>query len=542
MPIPLLQPPLIDDESVIGYLQRMCLVGANGDFKPMVQDVVGQQVSPPLLIPTALGRISNHLASMPSAEDIVNNHTTFKAISAFIPEAKRQNLRRNMVSDEGSRSNMYFALGLTHSKKDTKRSYQSFCEQCAAEDESQHGVGAWRRTHQFPYVMSCGNHGTALRTGSGCCSRSLMHTRTAKLPLLSCDCPNSTVSLRADLEHNEKAVDADARISKLLVQALNWDWSRVVAEDLQQFYRHHIRAKGFTRGLFVDSKRFLQAMENWFSTDLLEAYGSRCLPGLTWAATVAQGAGEAPKSAVRNMLLVDFLFGSLADFQAAYDSGDWRAVPVKRKGVAEVATSKLCPKDHLARTQLMRAQMLDWITQQETATRAAANKQMNRQVLWLRAHDAEWFLKALPPISHANVVKNSLAHWVAKRAQNDLAAAEHLKKRYLQLTADALTPTKLSARSLIGSHFTHKVYGPCTSALLARLVDTAETFRGRRAVWIYSKGPLAGEPELAFQQVYRTTRMSKSSVLDLAASQKFAPLSRLALDEITDAALKASAG
>lgn len=513
--IPVMQPAIMEEESVLGYLQRLAIVSSDRAMKPLIQTVVGHRyIQAPWLLPTNLELISKNLQALPDAKELLCNHTIFPSIAQFITEKNRERLTERMLQGKGSATGLYLLLGLAHSLSNSIKVYQTYCEDCEKADKQTHGFAFWKRHHQFPYVLTCGLHGTMLRTGSGCCPVTQRAGNIARLPGVCCTCAESTRYLSQFHEVDNQALEKDRQISQILYQGLKFEWPAFASDKLGLFYRYSFIEKGFVKGRYVASPALTEKFESFFGAQLLDSYASRTLPATGWVAEAARG--RAPRSAIRNALLINFLFGGLDEFAERIKLTDWQKITLPRQDTRPIQTISEPSCDVSIQERIAnRERLTSWISTQTSPTRTAAQKNIPWVVKWLRKYDSDWYKLALPAIPPQFFSDQTTAHWKSLRIHEDLAAFDRVSLRYQALTDPSLEPTLVTRPRLMEGLATKQIIRPLTDKLIAILVDSPRSYRERRAVWLFLHPERAPESMSSLEYAYSKTRIGKGRIVQL---------------------------
>ncbi len=171
-----------------------------------------------------------------------------------------------MLEGIGGPAGNYFMLGLSHSLRASRPLYQSYCENCADDDIATYGFAVWHTMHQFPYISTCPKHGAVLRTGSGCCQRSVRNSRFARLPRAFCACATPTMPL-VEKPLNLRHLDMDRAISAMLGEMLDTKWPSFSANVLSAVYRDAAVKMGFVKGRYVATKDLTFEVEGYFGKE-----------------------------------------------------------------------------------------------------------------------------------------------------------------------------------------------------------------------------------------------------------------------------------
>ena len=153
-------PRLYEDELIYSYVgrwHRLSGLHRREDFLAMAE-----LSDCPLLAPRSYGRISVKTAFHEVADkrQVLFDHTTFPYYRPFLSKenrsdvewgtyAGRKGLRRHWIH--------YSDLGAANLRT---------CSECAREQQEDHGVTFWTRSHNLPFVTTCHRHGIRLQFGT----------------------------------------------------------------------------------------------------------------------------------------------------------------------------------------------------------------------------------------------------------------------------------------------------------------------------------------------------------------------------------------
>lgn len=520
---PALVPPILHEESIFGYLQRLALVTASGAMKPVTRALTGvKMVVAPWLLPSHLETFSARLPSLPRASELLRLHTIVPAALPFLNRSVQPELRRRICSPTGDSQGLYFLLGLTHSKTSAVQACQSFCWACVKEDLDRHGFAYWRRHHQFPYVASCGVHGEPLFTGSGCCRLTQRAGRLARLPGIWCRCRSPLVRV-SGTPLRGRTQDLDRCLSRMLLQALTHDWGNRSAEYFAGLYLLELRRKGYGHGKYIATPRLVRDFARRFGTALLQQYNSEVADEHRWLVDLA--AGKPPRSVVRNMLIVEFLFGSLNGLErAAAQTTPTEILRVPARRGSRVSLARQTAEHHDAASGKLRSQhrktLRDWRERQgEKATRTRAQRELSTTVNWLRANDWDWYERTLARVSAKSVGRTTAKRFSAERYADDDEAFKFVERRFFELTTREGEPVRVTRARLIDGLWGRQKRRPKTDALVRRLCETQEAFRVRLALWLFMNPKAAPAGMSALDYAYWRTRVPKGRIVEIAERQ-----------------------
>lgn len=513
-----LQPALLEDESILGYLQRFSFIAYSGDFKPLVRSLLPiKAVQAPWLIPSCLASLSSALESLPATEVLLARHTIFPAVTAFLSSEVHDAVARKMSGGTGTQG-LYFTLGLMHSLKESTPATQNFCPSCVAESLSQHGHSYWRRTHQFPYIGTCGLHGDILRTGSGCCGVTKRNSNSSYLPGRGCSCERPSVEV-IPYSVGEHYLMRDRAISKFLAEALTVNWQAMSPREVNLLFRHTATQRGFARGRYIDSIALTAAFKDFFGEKFLDAYSSNSAAETGWIAEAFRGG--IPKSVIRNALIVHFLYHDLAGFLEHWNEGSWRATPAPtRRAGAHPANSAEKYFDTTVRDE-MRARLISWKSSAACPTRTEAQKNEPTAVRWVRTNDRDWYVENFPIVPRAQFAQAMSRTWAARQQNAEFASTQHVLKRYKELMESQDLPVRITKTQLhrgLAKPFSRL---PETLKVVDNLLESKAAYNERKAVWLFLNAPLNIPEVTRIQNAYEKTRVPKFRIRELLRGLDF---------------------
>jgi hypothetical protein len=286
--------PVWPDESVLGYVMRICKVSHERSLKQAARHFFGiEALQAPLIIPSNLGRLQEQCKGVLGTTDqIIGAQTIAPALLPFLPEKAREAITIHLLAPRFT-SNPFMYLGLcNHSTK--LRAPQLFCTACIAEDVKVYGTGYWKRFHQLPSVRVCPRHHIALSAGCNACKFTELTSRQIKLPRPECWCGKANVSFFPEFgEH--VARNAEVRVATLLDNLLTSPLEKTVSPaDLSTAYRTPLSRLGLLRGSHIDVRNLEMQFTAHFSDEFLHYCGCGLGRGRSWLANTLC-LGEPPR-------------------------------------------------------------------------------------------------------------------------------------------------------------------------------------------------------------------------------------------------------
>lgn len=514
-------PPLLVDESIGGYLQRIAILTRAGGLKPVVREFVGVKlIQARWLLPSHLEQLSAKLApALPSGEQLLTEHTIFPAVRPFLALPAQRVLSTRMLG-RGTSMGSYFLVGLAHRGAAESRVVRAYCAECANEDLQAHGFAYWHRSHQIPYLSTCGKHGTSLLVGAGCCPAMEQASRFARLPLQDCGCPSSPRRLDETLTETSRRLDQ--KLSALVGSMLTFGWpSDLERESIGREYAARFSAKGFRRGAYMSPPLAAESFQVFAPDDLLRKLGCQVRGDHGWFADAVRG--KAPASVIKNALLVAFLYEDLHCFVDSV-----LAAPVQQRTVRRRTSPPHRPNPlpvsiagtsaFLARRDDYRQRLKTWMATCAKPTRTAAQRMFGYVSLWLRTHDGAWYDATLPAVSAARHSVVSTELWEAHRRAADEEGLRHVQRRHEQLLHPDTKPVRITKAKLLEGLRYSALRRPRTAEAIKLKVETSQQFKERLVLWIMDN-PHAVPPWRggALGYAYARTHISKARIVELVA-------------------------
>jgi hypothetical protein len=116
-------------------------------------------------LPNQLENIAQRLPQGTSltADTFIDRHTLLPFFSAFLPPARVERLRRNMLESSASAAHMRSGIMASRIPLPSRLRY---CPACKWEDERRFRETYWHRLHQIPGVEVCATHEVFLEDGN----------------------------------------------------------------------------------------------------------------------------------------------------------------------------------------------------------------------------------------------------------------------------------------------------------------------------------------------------------------------------------------
>jgi hypothetical protein len=239
-------------------------------------------------------------------ESVIHGHTILPVFCPFQSESQIAAVESLMRSP--SVGSIKYRLGLLTGRFGAEHPLKA-CLYCMAEDRHAHGVAYWHRTHQWPGILLCPNHGCALsecpinRLGSGRFRWVLPDERwldPIELPVFPASALISVRDMVLDLASLGKSVCFDPEI-------------------VSEVYREQFRLQGASN---VERRETASSFVEHVS-ELQRHPPFRALPTTPEAASVYIGQmTRKPRGhyhPLKHLCFIDWLFGGFSSFTKAYD-------------------------------------------------------------------------------------------------------------------------------------------------------------------------------------------------------------------------------
>lgn len=302
-------PPLLPDELMYSWLGRLSALNAWGTGRHSARKIFGDKsFLPSIDLPTHLAAMQGELGILlpcKSLTEFIETATLLPYHRPFLEPARYEQVVQTLLY--GNAAGLKARMGLAANRFGTKPALR-FCARCVDESVAEHGCFYWSRQHHLPGVSCCIRH--KLRLVHQACPSLTSPHRVFLYPGLPTTSEAQTYATRHELNF---AVLSRDLLSAGLVS--------INPADRSSAYRNEALARGYrsTRG-HVSYSLLAEAMRQHFDDfqdfDHRERILSTTVHPLRWLHDLF----ERPQRSVHpicHLLLIDFLFGSVANFQAA---------------------------------------------------------------------------------------------------------------------------------------------------------------------------------------------------------------------------------
>ena len=254
-----------------------------------------------LYLPDGIEHIAEQipLSANFTAERFIADTTIFPLLKPFLTQDKAVCLIKDM---KFGNSNTYNSAGFSHLSMLGQKRLQ-YCEHCVQEDNEKHGEPYWHRLHQFPGVLACAKHGTALTESAVEISAAI----DEYCPLLP-EMAGAKAGSASDMSEILTALACDAEW--LLINGCNLGYY----EYTRECYDKWLRVKGFrNHNGKTYTKSLAKALVDYYGQELLSLYDAYNSGACTWLRRIIQQANSL-QHPMYHILLMHFLAGKADDF------------------------------------------------------------------------------------------------------------------------------------------------------------------------------------------------------------------------------------
>jgi hypothetical protein len=409
-----------------------------------------------------------------SAGYLIEKHTLFNYYAPFIGESGRKCLKMAMRGNGGNK--LKCELGLQGKRLFTPKELK-MCSKCVEEDISTYGEPFWHVEHQAPAVTVCYLHETPLLTQE-----------------------------KGKYEYKYLHFDNDKQQSKFanndqLLLHLNYaqDVARLLAdpryyepEHLYLVYKQGLYKMGFlSKGNCVRLELLIESFINYFGHEYLESLNCAINSKQnSWLAKMFRRPAHMVPP-VHHILVIRFLFGSMANFLSESWPADTSLVPRKMKNNPRPSSRQRINREEYRKVILAILAR----NQASGVLRADLIREAEKEFTWLRRNDKSWFEENLPkPLS----AKETLSR---KKDWGDL---DNKYCRIVESIVDAIRvrlgkPIRVTTATIIKYNtelkgLRDKLFRlPKTKECLNSALESVEDFQIRRLRWVAQEAKVNGE-------------------------------------------------
>lgn len=301
-------PALLPDELLYSWLARLAALNAMGPPRDVLLRIFGSRtVVPSVDLPTRLLAVRQRLEgwlAFPTLDALLEDGTLLPYHRPFLTAASHSRVRHSLLHGDGT--GLKTLMGRVANRFGAHPALRS-CPDCLADSLSRHGAFYWQRRHQFPGVNCCSIHGTLLE-------RVPLQARSNRQQLLL---PTGAAGAQCHGRADARQLRF-AQLSQELVEAT----LPVIDPRLRgAIYRDAAVTLGYgTRRGRVDLPALAGALRRLFDDFEGFEHQVRLLATPVHPLCWVRPLFERPQRSLHpicHMLLIEFLFGSVAAFKAA---------------------------------------------------------------------------------------------------------------------------------------------------------------------------------------------------------------------------------
>lgn len=323
-------PSLLPDELLYSWLARLAALNAGGAPRDVLLRFFGcRTLVPSVDLQTRLLAMEQRLDGLlpfPTLDELLEHGTLLPYHRPFLTTASHSRVYHSLLHGDGKR--LKTLMGRVANRFGANPALRS-CPYCLTDSWDRHGSLYWMRRHQLPGVNCCTLHGVLLQSLP-------LQARTHRQRLL----------LPAGMQGTQRSILADAQqlrfaqLSQDLVDA-----SLPVMAPMQRAatYRNASLALGYgTRRDRVDFPALTGALRRHFDDFQGFDHQTRLLDTAAHPLAWLRPLFEKPQRSLHpicHLLLIEFLFGSMAAFEMAYATCDLlpHAPPLNAPSLAQAA-------------------------------------------------------------------------------------------------------------------------------------------------------------------------------------------------------------
>jgi len=430
--------PILDDESIVGYIMRIALLNGLPFYKVANELLVRQgadaiapakkpvMLCPPLWLPYGLDSLAAATAPMfESAIEPISGHTLFPVVAPFLESSRQPKVLRALA---GPREEVgpYLTTRIVATAESTR---MMWCPACGDEDDAIVGFRYWRRFHQLPNLTYCPVHRVALQSVCGGCEFSVRSPHHQFLPGNCCPCGHPAKSA---LDSECKSV-SEKFARKLATTLLELTRAPLAAdicyEDISLAYRTRTAELELCNHGVVVAERLHELLQ---SHDALELSSERASQyGSTWLVRALESK-KPVATTCRNLVMATLLFDDIDHLRTAIAS-----VRRNRKGRCGGA-SKGRVKSRASQNNVERAKELlnEYLQRNPTGTRTEFTRLYERYARALKLFAREWYEEQIPKLSRdmsaAHVANSTRLGARVKARDREVAALIKLRLKSCQ--------------------------------------------------------------------------------------------------------------
>jgi len=456
-------PLLYEDElfySIASRYKRMCGISSK---KALFQDFCNVQERQILMyMPIHINALINNLpfTSKITADYIINKHTLFPYLTAFIPTERAEVVYNKML--EGARENPLVKVGVNSSKVkfDTNLKY---CRYCCEEDIKVRGESFWRRLFQIPGVLYCPKHKVKL-------TESNIPTDANITEYINADEILFDSTSEENKAFDKKLLSLNINYIKDVQYLLQNEFNRKDFKFIFEFYIDRLRDKGLaSQGGVIYMGDLLTEFKNYYTDEYLTIMQSNFHPDEenNWLRLFIRKKDKS-RSVLRHLLLLNFLGVSAKElFNEQTTQG---RITTIRKGEPRLNLDE------------KKEQWLKIIRENPNTSRRELKEIGKGLYTYVYNHANDWY-NEVTPVYKKKKIKENIVNWeerdreciqVLKEAVEDILKRPSKPKRITKnyLRRECKLPSYFKSDKLVK-----------TKEYLNTVIEDIDTYRKRKILW-----------------------------------------------------------
>lgn len=476
-------------------------------------------LQPPLILPgdIALFVERTHGILGASVSEVVEHCTVFPALEPFLSPEARDSIIAHFKG-EGSIRSPYAYLGLATAAGAPKHAHL-FCPICARKDIESYGGTYWHREHQLPFMTTCPHDKGPLTPGCGNCRYSEPAARHLGLPLVDkCWCGSELRPIRT-------LRTADARLphlryAMLASELLQGGLLGIGPSDIGAAYKFRAEQMGLVRNGRVDRQRFFEEFEKYHGFEFLSYHRSNHDQVKSWCCD-ALAKAVVPPSMARNVMLIDFLFGTVKALADTVNS--LASIPADggAGGCSQKTEDFGISSERLTSCQL---KILKFRKLHPKYTRNQIINALGHTATLVRKHARKWYEHNMPASVRPRGRPPQYSVLLLRRQADDLM--EYISAKHSAEMNSPQRPRKITERRLFFGHSLQarvkdvRAAVPKVSKLIDRLLEDTEAFKHREARWLLDHPERIPVNVDKISFISRVVGLSASTVARIAAGMR----------------------
>jgi hypothetical protein len=446
----LTKPRILTGESISGYIARVSAFASQGGIGMTLRYQNKPEQRLPWLLPSRLQQLSQlYGLSVPSAEELMMNHTIFPLLRPFLPEKAVQSLKNHFLEEFVPGIALICGFG---PQGLAARWTTAVCRECLAEDSNE-GMTFWRTAHLVPGLALCPFHLVPLYTYCDTCTSGFRSSRKIWLPRLNCFCGKELRQIRILSTEAERR--AEASLSAMVKQILTAKILSTV-EHSGVLSATSRRAREFGYGGPGGLANILERVDKRIAAATLNAYRLGTSRRSQFHSSLS--GASLPRHPMHNLLLIYALFDGMEDFVETLRCNDensknkyfYRGDRKIRRRIGRPQCDHLYKRSE-EELQTLRLKYRNWLLKLKSENANVKRGDLRsinprEAYVFLLRFDKQWLDMTLPCLPSFG--PTSLATRRSRQARRDHVLATHVFIRY-QMLIKSSVPIQITHRRLL---------------------------------------------------------------------------------------------